>query len=404
MSKCYTWIVVALLWVVALLNYVDRQVIFSVLPLVSSDLRVPESQLGLLSGAFLWIYGIVSPLAGFLADRFGRRRVILASLMIWSLVTYATGLARSFPEVLAARALMGVSEACYLPAGLALIASFHTSGTRSLATGLHLSGVYVGTVLGAAGGGWAGQHYGWRTPFAFLGLAGVAYCFVLLFCLREPRTPVASVSETRTVKLVASVRELLRLPGFLRMTAAFGGMSIANWLIYTWMPFYLYERFRLSLAEAGFQGAFYIQAASFAGILVGGWLADRWSRSDPRGRIFTQVAGLVGAAPFLFLAASTATQWILIAALIAYGVGRGFYDCNAMPVLCQFARPEQRSTGYGIFNLAGCLAGGTAAALAGLLKSAIGLDGAFRAAAVVVLACGLLLARLRCCAPVAEEA
>jgi MFS transporter, Spinster family, sphingosine-1-phosphate transporter len=401
--RAYLWIVVALLWVVALLNYVDRQVIFSVLPLVSSDLHVPESQLGLLSGAFLWIYGIVSPLAGFLADRFGRRRVILASLLIWSAVTYATGLARSFPEVLTARALMGVSEACYLPAALALIAAFHPAGTRSLATGLHLSGVYAGTVLGSAGGGWAGEHFGWRAPFGFLGVAGVMYCFVLVFSLREPDRPTVGVSETRAVGLVAALQELLRLPGFLRMTLAFGGMSIANWLIYTWMPFYLYERFGLSLAAAGFQGAFYIQAASVGGILVGGWLADRWSRVNPRGRILTQVAGLLGAAPFLFLAASTATHWILIAALIAYGVGRGFYDCNAMPVLCQFTRPEQRSTGYGLFNLAGCLAGGTAAALAGFLKSLIGLDGAFRVAAIVVLACGLLLARLRCGAPVAEE-
>jgi dipeptide/tripeptide permease len=137
--------------------------------------------------------------------------------------------------------------------------------------------------------------------------------------------------------------------------------------------------------------------------MVGGWLADRWSRTNPRGRILTQVAGLLGAAPFLFLAASTTTHWILIAGLISYGIGRGFYDCNAMPVLCQFARVQQRSTGYGLFNLAGCLAGGTAAALAGFLKSAIGLDGAFRVAAVVVLACGLLLARLRCGAPVVEE-
>jgi MFS transporter, Spinster family, sphingosine-1-phosphate transporter len=401
--KSYIWIVVALLWVVALLNYVDRQVIFSVLPLVASDLHIPENQLGLLSGAFLWIYGIASPLAGFLADRFGRRRVILASLLIWSAVTYATGLARSFPEVLAARALMGVSEACYLPAALALIATFHPSATRSLATGLHLSGVYVGIVLGGVGGGWAGQHFGWRAPFAFLGLLGVVYCCVLWFSLREPRTPNAPVSETRSVGLAAALQELLRLPGFLRMTVAFAGMSIANWLVYTWMPFYLYQRFGLSLAEAGFQGAFYIQAASFAGIMVGGWLADRWSRTNSRGRILTQVAGLLGAAPFLFLAASTTTHWILIAALISYGIGRGFYDCNAMPVLCQFARSEQRSTGYGLFNLAGCLAGGTAAALAGFLKSAIGLDGAFRVAAVVVLACGLLLARLRCCTPVAEE-
>jgi len=149
----YAWLVVVLLWVVALLNYVDRQVIFSVFPLLKADLQFSDVQLGLLSTIFLWIYGVLSPVAGFLGDRFGRKPVIVASISMWTIVTWATGHARNFEQLILTRALMGLAEACYLPAGLALIADYHGKNTRSLATGLHQSGLYAGVAVGGAAGG-----------------------------------------------------------------------------------------------------------------------------------------------------------------------------------------------------------------------------------------------------------
>jgi Arabinose efflux permease len=176
------WLLVAVLWVLALLNYLDRQVIFSVFPLLSTDLGLSNTQLGLLSTVFLWIYGGLSPISGFLADRFGRGRMISFSLLVWSAVTLLTGFSSSFTQLISARALMGISEACYLPAALARIASAHGPRTRSLAIGLHQSGLYVGMILGGVGGGWIGQRYGWRAPFLILGAIGIAYfVFVYLF-------------------------------------------------------------------------------------------------------------------------------------------------------------------------------------------------------------------------------
>jgi len=391
----HPWLLVALLWVLALLNYVDRQVLFSVFPLLSSDLRLTSVELGLLSTAFLWTYGLLSPIAGYVADRFGRARAIGISVLVWSAVTVLTGLSRNMTQLVLARALMGISEACYLPAALAKIAEEHGPRTRSLAVGLHQSGLYAGLVLGGVGGGWAAQHYGWRAPFLMLGGFGLVY-FVVVSKFFRVTAPNAEQARTASAPAVGETwRALARVPGFAAMTAAFSGTAIANWLVYTWLPLYLYERFHLSLTQAGFTATFYIQASSFMGILLGGWLADRWSGVSPRGRLYTQVAGTFLSAPFLFLLGGANSWPVLVTALVLFGAGRGFYDSNTMPVLCQLAPDHLRSTGYGVFNFAGNLAGGVVAALAGAGKSSLGLAPAFQIAAGVLALSGIILLTVR---------
>lgn len=389
----FRWLLVAVLWVVAVLNYVDRQVIFAVFPLLSADLGLSSLQLGLLSTVFLWVYGALSPFAGFVADRMGRARLIGVSLLVWSAVTLATGFSTSFVQLIIARGLMGISEACYLPAALARIAESHGSRTRSLAVGLHQSGLYAGLVLGGAAGGWAGQHYGWRAAFVALGAFGLVYFLAFTLFFRGDR--VNAPSPTSPVAFATAVSRLLRLPGFSTLTLVFSAAAIANWLVYTWLPLYLYEHFHMSLAEAGFTATFYIQVSSLAGIVAGGWLTDRLSIRLPRARLIMQSVGVVAAGPFLFLLAFTESRGVLLTALVLYGLGRGLYDCNTMPVLCQIARDNLRSTGYGIFNFAGCIAGGAVAALAGGLKSALGLGAAFQLAGVILLLAGGMLLTVR---------
>ncbi len=390
-TRRHAWLLVAVLWVLALLNYVDRQVIFSVFPLLSADLQLSSVQLGLLSTVFLWTYGVLSPLSGFVADRFGRARLISLSLLVWSAVTLFTGLSRTMTQLVAARALMGISEACYLPAALAKIAERHGPGTRSLAVGLHQSGLYAGLILGGAGGGWIGQRYGWRAPFLALGAAGILYFVVVQLFFRGEKQSGGEAARESGQGLSAALAETLRLPGFGTMTTVFSAIALANWLVYTWLPLYLYERFRMGLAEAGFTATFYIQIASIGGIILGGWLADRWSARSKRGRVYIQTCGVLLASPFLFLLGYANSFAVLVAALVLFGIGRGFYDCNTMPVLCQVARDDLRSTGYGIFNFAGCLVGGVAAALAGALKNVIGLAAAFQIAAAILCLSGFLL-------------
>ena len=375
----WKWLVVAVLWGVALLNYLDRQVVFSLLPLLQRDLHASAFQLGLISTVFLWTYGLLSPLGGWVADRLGRTPVIAGSLAIWSIATWLTGHVVSMEGMLGTRVLMGASEAFYLPAALALIADLHSERTRSLATGLHQSGLYTGLVLGGAWGGWMGEHSGWRAVFWVLGIAGVIYLAIVVATLRGER-------GTGEGRKGGGPMELLRLPGFLAVTAAFTAMAVANWLVYTWLPLFLFHRFHLSLSGAGFSATFYLQAASYVGVVAGGVVTDRWAARERRARAWMQMAGLALAAPFLALLGAAGSMAVLIAALIAFGLGRGLFDCNTMPLLRSVTGAERSATGYGILNLAGCLAGGTGAAVAGWMQESMGLATAFEMAAVVLVA------------------
>jgi predicted MFS family arabinose efflux permease len=389
----YAWVVVGLLWFVWLLNYLDRQVIFSVFPPLQRELGLSNVQLGLLGTSFLWVYAVFSPFSGFLADRYGQKPLIAGSLFIWSLLTWVTSQVNGFPALLAVRAAMGLSEAAYLPAGLALIASYHGERTRSFATGLHYSGSYVGTVLGGVLGGWIAQHYGWRSVFGALGGVGVGYSLVILLGLRD--APGATVPSTQKPRFGPSVRELFALPAFPRLMTVFGAVSVGDWAVYTWMPVYLYERFHMSLAEAGFAATFYLRVGSVCGILLGGSLADWLSTRTPRGRLLTQVGGVLCGAPGLLVAGFAHSPIPILAALFLYGLGKGAYDCNGMPVLCQVARPQLRSTGFGLFNCAGNFAGGGIAAIGATLKDTVGVEVTFQIAGVVLLAAAILLYTIR---------
>lgn len=387
----YAWLLVAVLWAAGCLNYFDRQVLFALFPMLQRDFGASPEQLGLLSSAFLWTYGLLSPAAGYIADRLGRGRVILASLVVWSAATWWTGHTSTFAELIGARALMGVSEAFYLPAALALIAETHAATSRSLATGLHQSGLYAGTVGGGWLGAWMGQLYGWRFPFYVLGAGGVLYGVVLWLVLGRGGAlkagPGFAQSSSSASEASPSIAALFGLRGFSRLLFAFTAFGVANWLVYTWLPLYLFERFRLTPAQAGFTATFYLQAASFAGVVMGGILADRRAASNPaRSRVVVQAVGLAAAAPFLAMLAFAASMPSAIAALILFGLGRGFYDANTMPLLCQLAPGSWRATGYGVLNMSSCVAGGVMTAAAGGLKDTLGLNGALAVAAVLLAA------------------
>jgi MFS family permease len=368
-SKRYAWLVVALLWGVALLNYMDRQMLSTMRPSMEKD--IPEllsaENFGYLMAIFLWIYGCMSPIAGWIADRFNRKWLIVASLLVWSAVTFAMGFAHSFKQLYALRALMGISEALYLPAGLSLIVDYHSTGTRSLAVGVHMTGIYLGQALGGFGATVAAL-YSWHATFQWFGLVGIGYAVLLGVCLRERKGDVVHGSG-RVVRTGGSavggaggatesiLRGLFRRPAFYLILFYFAAASLPGWAVKNWLPTLAAQNLRLDMSKAGPMVTITLSAASLLGVLAGGAASDKWAAFTSRGRIYTSCIGLFLTIPSLLLIGLGHSTAGTIAALFGFGIGLGITDANYMPILCQVVPSTARATGYGLMNTTGVFAG-----------------------------------------------
>ncbi len=368
----YAWVVVGLLVPVALLNYLDRQMLAAMKFSVMTDIADigTEANWGKILALFKWTYAFLSPIGGYLADRYSRRHVIAGSLVVWSAITWATGHVSSFEQLLVTRALMGVSEAFYIPAALALIADYHRGETRSRAVGAHQMGIYAGVIIGGFSG-YVADHpgLGWRWMFEFCGVVGILYALPLFCLLRNP--PVAPGSRPVRANPRAALSELLRNPSFILLVLYFTLPAMAGWIVRDWIPAVLKTEFDISQGKAGVSATLYWMVAAIGAALGGGWLADRWMQRTNRGRIYTSAIGMVLIATAMMgvgYAPQTGVLAVAIAFLILFGVGWGFFDANNMPILCQVARPHLRATGYGLMNLVSITCGGLADWSFGILR------------------------------------
>lgn len=408
------WLTVMLLWPVALLNYLDRQVLSTLQPAIGADISalLDSQNFGRLMGIFLWIYGMMSPLSGLVADRMNRKTLIVGSLAVWSAVTLLMGHAQDFGQLYWLRALMGVSEALYIPAGLALIADYHQGHTRSLAVGIHMTGLYCGQALGGFGA-LAADELSWRVTFQVLGGVGVAYSFVLWCFLKERKAGGAVESMSQALAgMGKSLGALFSIGAFFIILVYFAAPSAPGWVVKNWLPT-LFAKLNpdtvrnLLPMTAGFTDAeiasrvakplstIVIAAAGFVGVIGGGIIADRWARRNVRGRIYVGVIGLSLTIPALLALGYGRTPEIALAAAVLYGVGFGLFDANNMPVLCQFVPPRLRAAGYGFMNLVGVSAGALSTEVIGKLDKAGKLAQGIGWLAVPVVVAVLLVLLLR---------
>jgi MFS family permease len=395
------WAVVGLLWAVCLLNYLDRQLLVNMSGPVKADLRIDNERFGLFTSMFLWVYGLCSPVAGYLADRVGRRPVIIASLLVWSSATLGTGFVNSSNEMLVARALLGVSEAFYMPAAVALIVDYHQGSTRARATGLHLSGVYAGSVLGGLGG-WLAEEQGWRFGFLLFGGIGVAYALVLMVVLPQPPQaepdpdPAADWHLLPPAPVAGAFASLLTTQGFVLLLCMNALNGAAYWPLRSWLPTFFREELGVNQSWAGVYGTMTFNAAAFGGMLLGGTASDWWAATNPRARALVPAVGFCLAAPCLFTVGVVGLVPVILGCIIVAGMSQGFLDANLMPAACTVSHPRHRATAYGLLNLTGTTAGGVMTYVGGRLKDAnVPFGVTFQAAAGFILVAGLLLFAVR---------
>ena len=362
-KKFYPWLVVGLLWFVALLNYLDRQMLSTMKPSMMVDIKelATAENFGRLMAVFLWIYALMSPLSGIIADRLNRKWLIVGSLFVWSAVTLCMGYATTFNQIYVLRAIMGVSEAFYIPAGLSLIADYHQGKTRSFAIGIHTTGIYLGQAFGGFGATIA-DHFSWQFTFHTFGLIGVLYSLVLILFIREKKTYVIdpTVKTSMGLELKRTFKGLSMLFGniaFWVILFYFSAPSLPGWAAKNWFPTLLSDALHMDMAQAGPTATMTIAMASFVGVLLGGWLSDRWVMRNLKGRIYTGVVGLTLTLPALWLLGSGVGMAAILAGGLLFGLGFGIFDVNNMPILCQFVSARYRATAYGLMNLAGISAG-----------------------------------------------
>lgn len=362
-SKYYPWVVVALLGGVALLNYMDRQMLSTMKDSMQVDIIDLQSatNFGRLMAIFLWVYGLMSPISGIIADNLSRKKLIVGSLLVWSSVTYLMGLATTYDQVFWLRALMGISEALYLPAGLSLIADYHTGGSRSLAVGIHMTGLYLGQAIGGFGATLAAA-YSWNTTFYWFGIIGIAYAFVLAVFLKDKKRVAPEEAKESTPKkpqanVLLSLKSLFTNPAFWVILLYFAIPSLPGWATKNWLPTLFAENLRLPMSQAGPIATITIAFSSFVGVVFGGILSDRWVRKNIKGRIYTGAIGLSLTIPSLLLLGFGSSIVEVVTAGVLFGIGFGMFDANNMPILCQFVSVRQRATAYGVMNMVGVFAG-----------------------------------------------
>lgn len=388
LEKIYPWIVVALLWVVALLNYMDRQMLSTMREYIAMDIAELQSAeaFGVLMGIFLWIYAIVSPFAGTVADRLSRKWLIVGSLAVWSAVTLLMGYCTTFTQLKWLRGFMGISEALYIPSSLSLIADYHSGKSRSLAVGIHMTGLYLGQALGGFGANFA-KALSWQQTFHWFGIIGIVYAVILIFCLKEARPAAAPVKADSKPAAKESILKSFGLIfsniAFWAILFFFASSSMPGWATKNWLPTLFQGSLDIPMEKAGPIATITIAFASFIGVLIGGPLSDKWVKKNLKGRIYTSAIGLGMMIPALVLIGLGHGIVAAVAAGLIFGIGYGMFDTNNMPILCQFVPGRLRATAYGFMNTVGVAMGAVCTQVLGRMQDGGHLGAAFAVLGIV---------------------
>ncbi len=373
-SKFYKWELLGLLYVAFVCQQADRQLFNVLLPLMKVDLGFSDKQMGLIATVLFWSYGCLVPFAGMMGDVFSRKKIIVYSLFFWSLCAMLTGFGVSFIFfIIVWGILTGGSESFFPPNASSEISLFHIK-TRGIALAIYQSGLYLGIIGSGFIAGYLGENYGWRLPYYLFGGFGVIWAFVLMFRMKKKPVEIKTTQkEVEKVAVSIAIKYVLKKPAFWCLSLAFSGMVFVNAGYMTWMPTYLYEKFHLSLSNAGFSSVFYHYLAAFVGVLIGGWWSDKWMKKRKSARFMVQAIGLLLGAPFIYMIGASSELFMIYLALTVFGLFRGIYDSGIYSSLYEIIEPRYRSTATGLILMFAFITGGLSPYIMGVLKPTLGI-------------------------------
>ena len=385
------WLV-GFMWFAYFLNYCDRQAVFSMFPSLKSDLGMSDQQLGLAGALFLWVYAFGCPIAGQIGDRFSKRLLVVLSLVVWSVVTVATGLAGSALVLLTLRALMGISESLFMPTAIALTANAHPPSLRSRAIAVLTTAQIAGTVGGSWFGGWMADRGQWRGAFLVLGGVGVLYALPYFLFLRTvDEKPREEPGAAKTAAPGLALPLLLGVRTFLLLCVVFPVFVFGLWLLYGWLPTFLHDKFSLNQSDAAWNATLFLQATTAVGLLGGGVLADALYRRTKASRLWLMVASLVFCAPCLHALGNSDSLGGTRVAAAAFGLFSGLLMGNIFPAAFEVVPTTVRASAVGVLNFCGALMSGFAALFGGIWKQTLGIDRLLSLTAVAYLLAGIAL-------------
>jgi predicted MFS family arabinose efflux permease len=380
---------VAFMWVAYFLNYCDRQAVFSMFPALKADLAMSDKQLGLTGAMFLWVYAFGCPIAGQLADRFSKRLLVVLSLIVWSMVTVATGFAGSAFMLLGLRAVMGISESLFMPTAIALTANAHPPELRSRAIAMLTTAQIAGTVAGSWFGGWMADRGQWRGAFFVLGAVGILYALPYFLFLRRVDENAGTKASPAGNSLAFPV--LFRVRTFMLLCLVFPVFVFGLWLLYGWLPSFLHDKFSLNQSDAAFNATLFVQCTTAVGLLGGGVLADKLYHRTRASRLWLMTASLILCAPCLHFLGSSDTLNVTRIAAASFGLFSGLLMGNIFPAAFEVVPAERRASAVGILNFCAAIMSGFATLFGGLWKQTLGIDRLLTFTAVAYIVAGLAL-------------
>lgn len=374
-----------LLLAVNLLNYIDRQALYAVFPLIKSDLQLSDTALGLLGSAFMLCYMLAAPLFGRLGDRLNRAHLAAGGLVAWSLATMLSGMASSYRMLLMARSLVGVGEASFGTVSPGLVADYFPREKRGRMLSLFFLAIPVGSALGYLLGGQLGQAFGWQRAFLLVGLPGLLLALPL-YLLAEPSRDKRSDSLAANEKLLPELRRFVSNRTYIHATLSMAAMTFALGGLAQWAPSFLNRGFGLDVARGSMLFGMITVVSGIIGTLAGGWLGDRLQRRTPAGYLYVSAAGFLLGAPAMVLALVTTNLTLCLSAIFAAEL---FLFLNTGPlntVLVNVVAPGRRAMGFAINIFAiHALGDAISPAIIGFLSDRWGLSGALLITPLAVL-------------------